>query len=88
MTENLRIMSNRMVLLNPLVSLLKKQAPNTAPNDSGASRATNKYPVQYVKSEGEEADSNLAPMSSQTNNRVATGFTNNTRREGDEVIVN
>jgi hypothetical protein len=56
MTENLRIMANRMVLLNPLVSLLKKHAPNTAPNEGTGNRVS--HPITYVKSDDEEADAN------------------------------
>jgi len=61
MSENLRVMNNRMVLLNPLVSLLKKnannssntahQTPNTAGTNVSQKQATN---VQYVNSGGEE----------------------------------
>jgi hypothetical protein len=61
MSENLRVMNNRMVLLNPLVSLLKKNPPITNANSTGgvltpktAGTNVSGKGVQYVNSGGEE----------------------------------
>ena len=84
MTENLRIMSNRMVLLNPLVSLLKKNNNSVgAPSTAGHESVTSNRGIPYVKSDGEEADGKKPTPSIGT--RGNTGYTN--RKEGDEVIV-
>jgi hypothetical protein len=53
MSENLRVMQNRMVLLNPLVSLLKKNAAPASSILTPKTAGSNK-PVQYVNSGGEE----------------------------------
>lgn len=53
MSENLRVMNNRMVLLNPLVSLLKKNHNNSA-SLTPKNGIIQKHGVQYVNSGGEE----------------------------------
>lgn len=54
MSENLRVMNNRMVLLNPLVSLLKKNHKNSSSLTPKNGGVVQRHGVQYVNSGGEE----------------------------------